>query len=311
MTEIRNIGNTYFTSNENLLKTGVEKYSKTPELKQDSVELSTKSSEKSKKSWKLVLAGIATTVLAIFGAIKTHKFIKGKKLQQLAEEEARRAAEEARKIEEETRKAAEEAQRLKEEAEQKAQAEAEKARKLKEEAEKARKLEAERLEVERLKAEEAKHLEAEKLKAEEAERLKAEEAKRLEAERLKAEEAKRIEAEKLEAERLKAEETKHLEAEKLKAEENARIESLKAELNNVQRLRPLGLAEATNIGVNFGEDLTKLVQEGRVNPEELQRLVQKHLHTDKVEIHSMSDYHKHGPVGVNAEKKAATTRATT
>lgn len=309
MTEIRNIGNTYFTSNENLLKTGVEKYSKTPELKQDSVELSTKSSEKSKKSWKLVLAGIATTVLAIFGAIKTHKFIKGKKLQQLAEEEARRAAEEARKIEEEARKAAEEAQRLKEEAEQKAQAEAEKARKLKEEAEKARKLEAERLEVERLKAEEAKRLEAEKLKAEEAERLKAEEAKRLEAERLKAEEAKRIEAEKLEAERLKAEETKHLEAEKLKAEENSRIESLKAELNNVQRLRPQGLAEATNIGVNFGEDLTKLVQEGRVNPEELQKLVQKHLHTDKVEIHSMSDYHKHGPVGVNAEKKAATTRA--
>ena len=275
MTEIQNTKNIYFTSNENLLKAGVEKYSKTPELQPDSVELSTKPTEKSKKNWKLILAGIATTALAIFGAVKTHKFIKGKKLQQIAEEEARRAAEEARRLEEEARKAAEEArkaaeeaQRLKEEAQQRAQAEAEKARRLKEEAE-----EAKRIEAERLKAEEAKRLEAERLEAEKAEKLKAEEAERL------------------------------------KAEEAARIESLKAELNNVQRLRPQGLAEATNIGVNFGEDLTKLVQEGRVTPEELQKLVQKHLHTDKVEIHSMSDYYNHGPVGVNAEKKAATTRA--
>ena len=305
MTEIQNTKNIYFTSNENLLKAGVEKYSKTPELQPDSVELSTKPTEKSKKNWKLILAGIATTALAIFGAVKTHKFIKGKKLQQIAEEEARHAAEEARRLEEEASKAAEEAQRLKEEAQQRAQAEAEKARRLKEEAEEARRIEAEKLkaeEAERLKAEEAKRLEAEKLEAEKAEKLKAEEA-----ERLKAEEAKRLEAERLEAE--KAEKLKAEEAERLKAEEAARIESLKAELNNVQRLRPQGLAEATNIGVNFGEDLTKLVQEGRVSPEELQKLVQKHLHTDKVEIHSMSDYHNHGPVGVNAEKKAATTRA--
>ena len=333
MTEIQNTKNIYFTSNENLLKAGVEKYSKTPELQPDSVELSTKPTEKSKKNWKLILAGIATTALAIFGAVKTHKFIKGKKLQQIAEEEARRAAEEARRLEEEARKAAEEArkaaeeaQRLKEEAQQRAQAEAEKARRLKEEAEEAKRIEAERLKAEEAKRLEAERLEAEKaekLKAEEAERLKAEEAKRLEAERLeaekaeklkaeeaerlKAEEAKRLEAERLEAE--KAEKLKAEEAERLKAEEAARIESLKAELNNVQRLRPQGLAEATNIGVNFGEDLTKLVQEGRVTPEELQKLVQKHLHTDKVEIHSMSDYYNHGPVGVNAEKKAATTRA--
>ena len=51
MTEIQNTKNIYFTSNENLLKAGVEKYSKTPELQPDSVELSTKPTEKSKKNW--------------------------------------------------------------------------------------------------------------------------------------------------------------------------------------------------------------------------------------------------------------------
>ncbi len=337
MTEIQNINPLSFTGNDNLLKDGIAKYSKTPDLKPDSVELSTTQSDKPKKKWKLILAGIATTALAIFGAVKTHKFIKGKKLQQIAEEEARRAAEEARRLQEEAQRAAEEARKLEEKAQREAQEAAEKAKQKAqaEAAEKAKQLEAERLkaeeakrlEAERIKAEEAKRLEAERLeaekaerlKAEEAERLKAEEARRLEAERikaeedakLKAEEAKRLEAERLEAEKakkLEAEEAKRIEAEKIQAEKT-RIENLKAELNNVQRIRPHGLAEATNIGIDFGEDLTILVQEGRVTPEELQKLVQKHLHTDKVEIHSMSDYAKHGPVGVNAEKKAATTRA--
>ena len=258
MTEIQKTHSLSFLGNDNILKEGITKYSKTPDLKPDSVELST--NEKPKKNWKLILAGVGATALAIFTAIKTHKFIKGKKLQQIAEEEARRAAEEARRLQEEARKAAEEA-------EQKAKAEAaEKARRAAEEAE--QKAKAEAAEKARRAAEEAEQ----KAKAEAAEK------------------AKLLEAEKIEAEK-------------------TRIENLKAELNNVQRIRPQGLAEATNIGINFGEDLTKLVQEGRVTPEELQKLVQKHLHTDKIEIHSMSDYYKHGPAGVNAEKKAATTRA--
>ena len=222
MTKIENVSNSTFLSNQNSSKAS-NNYIKTPELQADTLELSSSIPKKNNK-WKYIIGGIVTAGITAFAAIKTHKFIKNKKI---------RLAEEARKAAEDARKAAEDAKKLKEEA-----------------------------------------------------RKAAEEAKKAEAERIKAEEARKA-----------AQETKITEPNNIKA------------LNNVQRIRPQGLSRATNLGIDFGEDLTRLVQEGKVTPEDVQNLAQKHLQTDKVRIHSMSDYHKFGPVGVNADKKAATTRA--
>ena len=103
-------------------------YTTTPKKTEvDKLELSNKENNtQSKKNLKWIIGGIITAGIAIFAGIKTHKFIKNKKLQRLAEEEAERLKAEAKaKAEAEAKAKAEAEAKAKAEAEAKAKAEVE------------------------------------------------------------------------------------------------------------------------------------------------------------------------------------------
>lgn len=114
MTKIENVSNSTFLSNQNSSKAS-NNYIKTPELQADTLELSSSIPKKNNK-WKYIIGGIVTAGITAFAAIKTHKFIKNKKIRlaeeaRKAAEDARKAAEDAKKLKEEARKAAEEAKK--------------------------------------------------------------------------------------------------------------------------------------------------------------------------------------------------------
>ena len=70
--------------------------------------------------------------------------------------------------------------------------------------------------------------------------------------------------------------------------------------------RSANLSENINIGLDFGEDMVTLIKGKTLTPESMQKLVEKHFNTDKIQIRSMAEYD-----GPSSKKMvAAVTRPT-
>ncbi len=258
-------------------------FQKVPATKPDSVELSTNNETETKNNkkskLKLIIGGILVSALAIFGIAKAHKFIKAKNIKKL-EAEAKEA-ETKLKAEAEAKAKAEAEAKAKAEAEAKAKAEAE--AKAKAEAEAKAKAEAEA-----------------KAKAEAEAKAKAEAEAKAKAE---AEAKAKAEAEA----KAKAEAEAKAKAE---AEAKAKAEAENLIKSKIKIARPTNLPSSVNKGLDFGEDLAELIRTKQANPEQIQEIVNKHFPDSNIVVHSMSEYHNHGPVGINATKvpKAAVKR---
>ena len=356
MTEIHSFDSIKRTQSQPTTKQNQQYYTKTPQAKPDTVELSTKENNSNKKSIKkYVLAGlaIAGTTLAVVLGLKHMNAKKVLELEEKAKQEAerlRQQAEEAqRQAEEKLKQEAEEAQRRAEElareearkAEEKAQA-----RIAQEQAEqKARETEAikdteppQEIQTETVKPEpkveephqeikqevEPEITEKPEIKTEEpknetviaetepAETVKTPEKTKVETpevkEEVKAEpkEEPTVQETKSEAEPVKPEVKVEQPKEEIKPEEiKPETKSEEIQAPKTKPVRPQGLSQAMNTALDFGEDLTDLVNGKNATPEEIQKLVQKHFKNDNIHIHGMSEY---DGMGINAKGKAATTR---
>ena len=96
-----------------------------------------------------------------------------------------------------------------------------------------------------------------------------------------------------------------IKAEQPKEEIKPETKSEELHAPKTRPVRPQSLSQAMNTALDFGEDLTDLVNGKNATPEEIQKLVQKHYKNDNIHIHGMSEY---DGMGINAKGKAATTR---
>lgn len=351
MTEIHSFDSIKRTQSQPTTKQNQQYYTKTPQAKPDTVELSTKENNSNKKSIKkYVLAGlaIAGTTLAVVLGLKHMNAKKVLELEEKAKQEAerlRQQAEEAqRQAEEKLKQEAEEAQRRAEElareearkAEEKAQ---EEARIAQEQAEqKARETETikdteppQEMQTEIVEPEPKVETPHQEIKQEvepeitEKPEIKTEEPKNETviaetepAETVKTPEKTEVEAPEIKEE-VKAEPKEEIPVQETKTEvkveqpkEEIKPEEIKPETKSeeiqapkTKPVRPQGLSQAMNTALDFGEDLTDLVNGKNATPEEIQKLVQKHYKNDNIHIHGMSEY---DGMGINAKGKAATTR---